>query len=259
VPGQGRPPSCAAACRRLARLDGVDTEAFVAALEAEATAMAAAAERGLDRAVPPCPGWDVADLVGHMGSIHRFAATAVTSGVIQRPGKPAPPVDPSALVPWLRGGAGALAAALRGADPGAEVWTWTGPAVPAWWARRQALETAVHRVDAQLAHGAADALDAALAVAGMEETFEVWPREYGGTGGPEATVHLHATDVSAEWLVRLGPAGMTATPEHAKGDAALRGSASDLYLWLWNRVPLERLEVFGDVGAARLWTETARF
>jgi hypothetical protein len=34
--------------------------------------------------------------------------------------------------------------------------------------------------------------------------------------------------------------------EHAKGDVAARGSASDLLLFLWGRVSAERLEVFGD-------------
>jgi MDMPI C-terminal domain len=30
------------------------------------------------------------------------------------------------------------------------------------------------------------------------------------------------------------------------GDAAVRGTAADLHLWLWGRVPLDNLEVFGD-------------
>ena len=34
--------------------------------------------------------------------------------------------------------------------------------------------------------------------------------------------------------------------EHAKGDVAARGTASDLLLFLWGRVPATALEVFGD-------------
>jgi hypothetical protein len=36
------------------------------------------------------------------------------------------------------------------------------------------------------------------------------------------------------------------TREHAKGDVAVRGTASDLLLFLWGRLPGERLEVLGD-------------
>ena len=36
------------------------------------------------------------------------------------------------------------------------------------------------------------------------------------------------------------------TAEHAKGDVAARGTASDLLLFLWGRVPADTLEVFGD-------------
>ena len=45
----------------------------------------------------------------------------------------------------------------------------------------------------------------------------------------------------------LGPDGISFEHGHAKGDVALRGTASDLLLWAWNRVPVDdRFEVFGD-------------
>jgi hypothetical protein len=36
------------------------------------------------------------------------------------------------------------------------------------------------------------------------------------------------------------------TREHAKGDVAARGSASDLLRFLWGRAAADQLEVFGD-------------
>ena len=241
----------------------MEPDALIDAFEGEAGALAAAAEHGLDAPVPSCPGWDVAELVAHMGSIHRWARLAIraTDMVAPPPRRPPDVERGPAFVPWLRAGAAALAQEMRAADPEAAVWTWAGPATPVWWMRRQALETAVHRVDAELAHGAAPDLAPELAVTGMEETFDAWITRYAGTGEDtgERTMHLHATDVAAEWLVRLRPDAMSATPDHAKGDVALRGSASDLYLWLWNRAPIERLEVFGDASVAATWTRTARF
>ena len=240
----------------------MEPAALIDAFEGEAAALAAAAERGLEAEVPTCPGWDVAELVAHIGSVHRWARLAIRSTDLLAPPRRLPPdVERGPeLVPWLRQGAAGLATEMRAADPEAAVWTWWGPATPVWWMRRQALETAVHRVDAEAAHGPAGDLAADLAVAGLEETFEVWATDYSGTGEDgERTMHLHATDVPAEWLVRLRADGMSATPEHARGDVALRGSASDLYLWLWNRAPLERLEVLGDPAVAATWTRTARF
>ena len=60
---------------------------------------------------------------------------------------------------------------------------------------------------------------------------------------------------TGEWLVTLGPEGPTVEHAHAKGDVAVRGTASDLLLLLWNRVPVDRCEVFGDAGLLDRWRE----
>ena len=71
--------------------------------------------------------------------------------------------------------------------------------------------------------------------------------------------HLHRTDGEGEWTVRLGPDGEVSTEHaHGKGDVALRGPASSLYLWCLNRVPADELEVFGDPAVAALWTPRSR-
>lgn len=61
------------------------------------------------------------------------------------------------------------------------------------------------------------------------------------------SVHLHATDATGEWLVHTDGRVERA---HAKGDVALRGTASDLLLALYQRVPLETVEVIGDGAVA---------
>ena len=49
-------------------------------------------------------------------------------------------------------------------------------------------------------------------------------------------MHLHCTDVAGEWTVRPNDAGgFDVTREHAKGDCAIRGAASDILLALWRR------------------------
>jgi hypothetical protein len=64
------------------------------------------------------------------------------------------------------------------------------------------------------------------------------------------SVHLHATDAAGEWLIRFAPEGLEVTTGHAAGDAAVRGPAGELLLWLWGRRPLSGLEVFGAPDAA---------
>lgn len=65
-----------------------------------------------------------------------------------------------------------------------------------------------------------------------------------------AMIHLHATDGEGEWLIRFDPGDVVVESGHAKGDAAVRGPAGDLLLWLYGRVPLDDLQAFGDPGAA---------
>src|SRR5215472_429357 len=69
----------------------MEPDALIDAFEGDAGALAAAAERGLDAPVPSCPGWDVADVVAHVGSIHRWARLAVRATDMVAPPPRRPP------------------------------------------------------------------------------------------------------------------------------------------------------------------------
>lgn len=58
---------------------------------------------------------------------------------------------------------------------------------------------------------------------------------------------MHCTDVAGEWFIH--PDGKV-EPIHAKGDAAIRGTASDILLALFKRVPVDNLDLIGDAGVA---------
>jgi uncharacterized protein (TIGR03083 family) len=114
-------------------------------------------------------------------------------------------------------------------------------------------ETTIHRVDAELAAGRpVGPIAPDLAVDGIDEVLTVFVPVFGPDRSPGdgRTVHLHATDTEGEWLVRFDPGAVTVETGHAKGDAAVRGPAGELLLWLWGRRPLDGLEVFGDRDAA---------
>ena len=231
----------------------MESERYLTALARESEALAAAAAAaGPSAPVPSCPGWTVADLLVHCASGDLWARTIVEQRTTQRVSADLPEDPPTgdALVPWFLDGAHALVVALTEVDPTTSVWTFS-PAdrTAEFWRRRRALETAVHRYDAQLAVGpsATTPIEAELAADGVDEYLTVYVPRWGkDVAGPGQSLHFHCTDVEGEWLVVGTDDGVTVTREHAKGDVAARGSASDLMLFVWGREPASRLEVFGD-------------
>lgn len=220
----------------------------------------AAEAAGLDAPVASCPGWTVADLVWHIGEVHWFWASVVghlwdDPSAYEEPDRP----DDDLLVAWYRGGVDRTLAILRDADPDAAVWTWAPRGGTAGWViRRMAQETAVHRWDAEAAAGRTWSIDPELAADGIDEFLDHFTdRAADGATPVGGTVHLHCTDASlgegaGEWIVAEPEAGgrLDVGREHAKGDAAVRGPASDLLLVLWRRRSLDGLEVLGDRAVA---------
>ena len=214
----------------------------------------AATAAGLDASVPSCGDWTVADLLDHLVAGDDWARRIAEQGKAGKTERVVPvDTDPSlqgeALVEAFRGGARSLVAALSSVAPDTPVWTFSSTnRTASFWQRRRAQETSVHRYDAETAAGTPTPLDAELAVDGIDEFFTVFlPRladNFGAVG--DGTVHLHRTDVEGEWLITSAGGEVTVAREHAKGDVAARGTASDLLLFVWGRVPVDALEVFGD-------------
>jgi uncharacterized protein (TIGR03083 family) len=241
---------------------------YLDALRRDGDLLADAAARGLDAAVPSCPGWTVADLLAHTGSAHRNRARVVAERLT---GEPADDViDPAeATVDWYREGLDHLIAALEASGPEAAVWTWYPPDQRAgFWARRMAHETLIHRIDAELASGQTGLVDAGLAADGVDEVLNVYvggvPAWATFTPG-DGVARLRSLDPVSSWDVRLGSMSGTSTDTgntytdldaivvvDPVGDPAVEvtGTAADLDLWLWGRGPIDRLEVAGDAAVA---------
>jgi uncharacterized protein (TIGR03083 family) len=234
---------------------------FLDVVTAQAAALASAARAvGPDVMVPATPEWTMSKLVKHAGTTHAWArANVERGGEFVSPadldlGLPASPAD---YPDWFEAGAAAFVATASATDPAAPAWSWGVDAHARFWSRRMAHETSIHRWDAESAPGRQAPIDAALAVDGIDERLEnlVPSMEY-NPAGPDAlsgvgeTVHLHCTDADGEWLLRFAPDGFSFTREHAKGDVAARGPASDLLLWLVGRRTLDGLETFGDATVA---------
>ena len=255
-----------------------DVPGYIGALRREGELLAAAAERaGMGAAVPSCPDWAVRDLLKHTGYVHRWAAGIVIGG-LTRPADGGSEAEilrqgpgDAGLPGWFREGHAALVRALDEAPPDLDCWAFlAAPSPLAFWARRQAHETAVHRADAEQAAAAATqgaldgpadgsaglaggpAFEPAFAANGVDELimgFLARNISRGGWPGLDGSLAIHAADGAdgaADWLVRGGSEAPGVS--HGTGPAGcdVTGPARDLYLTLWNRRPLDGLQVHGD-------------
>lgn len=258
------------------------TAEFLHALDREGRLLADAAEEaGTDAVVPTCPDWRVRDLLGHTGAVHEWAAAFVADGhTSPRPIGDPPALDGAELVAWYRDSHRRLVDTLAGAPADVECWTFhpapqDPPSPLAFWTRRQAHETAVHRFDAEQARGGAPtAIDAEFAVDGIDELLRGFHarsrsrvrtpeprvlrvRATGSDGSADGDGSVGADgSVDAVWTVRLseGPP-VTVRDAAAAADAELSGPADLLYLALWNRVQVPH--VTGDGSLVALWRETS--
>lgn len=249
------PPAGPRATRPICHAGVVQPRELVTITRTEGAAISATARQGLDAPIPACPGWTVASVVSHTALVYRRTTHVLHNHLVERPAGSDWYVDPPegpALLDWFDDAHDEIVRSLEAADPDERVWTFHRPNHTAsFWLRRLAHETTVHRVDVQGAHGPVDPVPGPVAIDGIDEALDVLigPGLAGRYCGDDVTIHLHATDEAGEWLLSPGPEGVIVERRHAKGDAAVRGRASDLLLWLWGRGELGRLEVFGDRSA----------
>jgi uncharacterized protein (TIGR03083 family) len=230
--------------------------------------VAAAARTDLETPIPTCPEWNMRDLVRHMGDVHRWAAAhvaerrseAIGRGALAEVAGPLP--DDGHLLDWFREGHTRLVETLSTADPDTQCWSFLpAPSPVAFWARRQAHETGIHRVDAQSPSGPDHITPFApdFAVDGIEEfLFGFLSRPDGREKvEPPRTLQLHATDAEGDWLIRLDEE-VDVHRGHGEADCSVAGPASDLHLLLWNRRRPEGLDVDGDPSILTIWKDSVQ-
>jgi len=231
----------------LLRLIDDRSEAFRAAIAAAPT---------LDVTVPSCPEWTLLDLAHHIGEGRRSWAATVAAGPADAKsdaeGAPAAPTEREALLAWLAESTRELVDALRAAGPDRGCWVWwegsQSPPTCHAVARHQLQQFAVHTYDAQLTLGDPQPLPAEVALDGVEEfqftccaTTAAWPHD-------PATVDYHATE-GRSWRLQLSADGARATRLAAPGagaDVSVWGTAGELVLFFYGRIPPESLKTEGD-------------
>ena len=236
-------------------------------LEREGGALGDAAAADLTAPVPAAPGWDTTELLRHVGLLYVRSSVILRTGTLERPSRkngmlPDPPAD--GVLEWYRANLADLLVDIRAMDdPDRPAYSFAPAHQRAgFWPRRMAHETAVHRVDAEQAvERPTLPIAPEFAADGLDELFTVFVPALGAgrSPGDGRSVHVHATDADSEWVIRFEPGDAVATPVHSKGDAAVRGPAAELLLWLWGRRPIDDLEVLGDPDAAERLRELTTF
>lgn len=227
----------------------------------DADLMVTAAERaGWDTPVPGLD-WDVRTVVVHTGAVHRWAADIVRRALAtnETGGSsafwPAGLTDPD-LPGWIRDGAATLVTLLADTPEDLDCFTFQ-PGVPPrrFWIHRQAHETAVHRLDVELAVGGpVTAFTPAFAQDGLTELVGGFATEPGFATSRTGRLLLDCSD-GPSWLVQFGgPRTVTTAdvPAGTQADAVVTGSSDALYRWAWNRPGSGAVES-GDEGTLASW------
>ncbi len=272
----------------------LEHDRFLQGIETEGGRLGAVPIDALNAPVPMLEGWTVERVVRHVGKIHRWV-----TGLLNAPVD----ADPNALAasapPFPKGPAclddyhvalNEMLDAFAARDPNQPVASFIGASDVAFWARRQAHELGVHRVDATDAlhalHGQPSAaLDPTLAADGIDEWLTIFVatrhNQRGGVvpdslrnttfvfeplraDGNEALARLRLQyDEIGRPHVGVVPDVPTASAQvdrgYVPGAVTFRGPAETLFLTVWRRRPLETVTIVGDDKTAKLLVDTMRF
>jgi uncharacterized protein (TIGR03083 family) len=148
------------------------------------------------------------------------------------------------------------------------------PSPLAFWARRQAHETAIHRADAEIASGVRPGYPADFAADGVDELITGFGqrRRYLPSAKTSGSVQVCTTDTGHAWRIAPRDGRIQARPEPDPGsspdpgpaastaDCVVSGPASGLYLFLWNRTDAAQsgVTVSGDPALLGAWQSSVR-
>jgi uncharacterized protein (TIGR03083 family) len=220
----------------------------------------AAATVELSVPVPTCPGWTMGDLVFHVAEVYLHKVTVMRTGEWPEQWPP-PGADQEAELPLLGRGYGELIAEFSARQPSDATPTWYDPdQTVAFWIRRMAQETVVHRIDAELAAGLpVTAVPDDLAVDGVDEVLKRFlgydaegldRLEGGHLAGDGARDTITVLAGPASWTVRPSPRQVVVHDGASDNPRVVIQAAPDPMLrWLWGRageVDSEAVRLTGD-------------
>ena len=241
----------------------IDAKTYLDHIKADGTRIAEAAAGRLDDPVPSCPGNTVGSLLLHIGGVCMFWADALEQN---RPPDMDWTIFPTDVLEAHSKMHSRFVDVIATRDPDDSTWTWAGAGTVRFWFRRAAQELAVHRWDVESAVGDPASIDPTLAADGIDEILTVFgpamgEEDYPGAserfGGDGETIRLEPADLPDAITFTARPDRFE-TDTAATPDVTVRGTASDLLLFMWGRVPPSKLEVSGDPSLLDRWQERVK-
>jgi len=207
--------------------------------------------------VPNCPGWTMGDLVFHVAEVYLHKVTVMRTGEWPKQWPP-PGTEAEAPLRLLGRAYGQLIAEFSVRRPTDATPTWYDPdQTVAFWIRRMAQETVIHRIDAEQAAGLpVTAVPGDLAVDGVDEVlkrflgFDVPGLEQleGGhlaSDRGESTITVMAGRTA--WTVRPSPREVVVDDGASDSPRVVIAAAPDAMLrWLWGRAGDDTVRLTGD-------------
>ena len=213
--------------------------------------------------VPSCPGWTVTDLAHHLAEVYLHKADCVRLGVFPEPWPPER-IDPDPLAA-LDAAAEELEQQFATHAPTHHAPTWYRPdQTVGFWMRRMAHETAIHRIDAELAAGLPiSPIPADLALDGIDEILKLfiaygsmtWREQLGELlDDPDRHRVLITTEptdreLARAWTVAAHPdsvSAVDASPNEPDTALTVFGRPAAVLRWLWNRPEPDAVHIAGD-------------
>jgi uncharacterized protein (TIGR03083 family) len=225
-------------------------ERYFELIDADTERLIEMGERGLKEPVPSCPGWDVAEVVWHTAVVFEHKVRVMADNAWPDPWPPADFDDRDELA-FLREAKDDLFEEFSRHDIGEDTTTFGSDSTIGFWARRMALEAAVHRYDAELAHLDPTPVADDLALDGVDEVLHVmlagpWWSERVDTRHPvDAVVAVRAAH--RLWSCHLRQRSVTISDRaDAVAAATVQGEPEHVFLWLWGRSPDSAVQTSGD-------------
>lgn len=224
-------------------------------LAADVARLREVAARNLAVPVPTCPGWTVEDLVLHVANCYLSVAVPQLWLPERVPAQNLAGLGPLAALQHAHATLVGEVAACEGRTRGDKVST------SSFWVRRMVFETAMHRIDAELALAepsvpipsalAADGIDEFLTVVLTHETQQ-WTHQYTSDLSDWGRRWLLVSAGLAQWRITIHPHGAGAALLHSQPTSAetpaagISGDADPLLRWMYNRGGADQVTTTGD-------------
>jgi uncharacterized protein (TIGR03083 family) len=196
--------------------------------------------------VPRCPGWTVEDVLDHLtyGMGLGYDAAARTPPDATARSASAEPLTGVDAVETFERTMARCVNAFRALGTTTPCWTYAGPGVVAFWMRRAAIETALHRVDVAHAVGSdpLDGLGRERIADAVDETITfALPLAARWTNVTPPAITVRLDDLAIEHTLGTG-----------EPVATIHGDGLHVLDALWGR-GTEHVTIAGDADAARTW------